>query len=567
VSYSVFDQPTQIRTTGTNATVTRYAYGPGREIVRRTEGPTVTLTTRSTHYVGGVEVSYLPNQGSVTDRREYKRMVGSALIITMEIERNGTTVVRRSERAYRFVDRQGSVDVLTDRSGTVLQRMGFDAFGQRREAGLGNPWAPSQIAGFDNSRTRKGYTGHEMVDHANLIHMGGRVYDPRLGRFLSADPLVQAPMQSQSWNRYTYVLNNPLNYTDPSGYAWIDNKRNQQVLRTVVSIAVVAFAPQMLGVANHAAMGAGQKIFIGAVSGAIQTGTVRGALISAFSAGVSHGIGAHFDKAAVLNGGTLSVPDMTRKIMAHAVAGGVAESLRGGKFGHGFASAGFVELAGPHVSTALGNSAAGQVVTAAILGGTASHLVGGKFANGALTAAMQWAFNQLGAELLGHRNRTGDDTGDQIVQELYQFAADTIESVPIVGGVRSISIGEFHIVVNHVAAAIDYRKGLLGDYEGLGWWDWYDERYNHADTVFFGGMGGDQFEILGGNHLTDGIFLGGDLNYIRFGMMHAARGNPISTALHETNLWNLAQGNGERIFNRVRMIHYGYQYWESRPNE
>jgi hypothetical protein len=59
VSYSVFDQPTQIRTTGANASVTRYAYGPGREIVRRTEGATVTLTTRSTHYVGGVEVSYL----------------------------------------------------------------------------------------------------------------------------------------------------------------------------------------------------------------------------------------------------------------------------------------------------------------------------------------------------------------------------------------------------------------------------------------------------------------------------------------------------------------------------
>jgi hypothetical protein len=196
------------------------------------------------------------------------------------------------------------------------------------------------------------------------------------------------------------VLNNPLNYTDPSGYAWIDNKQNQQIFRTVVSIAVVAFAPQILGVANHAAMTAGQKIFIGAVSGAIQTGTLRGALISAFSAGVSHGIGGHFDKAEALNGGTLSIPDTVKKIMAHAVAGGVAETLRGGKFGHGFASAGFVELAGPHVSTALGGSAAGQIVTSAILGGTASHLVGGKFANGAATAAMQWAFNELGDENL-----------------------------------------------------------------------------------------------------------------------------------------------------------------------
>jgi hypothetical protein len=48
--------------------------------------------------------------------------------------------------------------------------------------------------------------------------MNGRIYDPTLGRFLQADPHVQAPMNSQSYNRYSYVLNNPMSYTDPSGY-------------------------------------------------------------------------------------------------------------------------------------------------------------------------------------------------------------------------------------------------------------------------------------------------------------------------------------------------------------
>lgn len=48
--------------------------------------------------------------------------------------------------------------------------------------------------------------------------MNGRIYDPTLGRFLQADPHIQAPMNSQSYNRYSYVLNNPLSYTDPSGY-------------------------------------------------------------------------------------------------------------------------------------------------------------------------------------------------------------------------------------------------------------------------------------------------------------------------------------------------------------
>ncbi|WAJ70328.1 RHS repeat-associated core domain-containing protein [Catenovulum adriaticum] len=66
--------------------------------------------------------------------------------------------------------------------------------------------------------TSKGYTGHKMLDDNGLIHMNGRVYDPNIGRFLSADILVQAPTHSQSYNRYTYVWNNPLSMVDPSGY-------------------------------------------------------------------------------------------------------------------------------------------------------------------------------------------------------------------------------------------------------------------------------------------------------------------------------------------------------------
>ena len=54
---------------------------------------------------------------------------------------------------------------------------------------------------------KRGFTGHEHIDEAGLIHMGGRVYDQRLGRFLSADPFVQAAETLQSFNRYTYVFN------------------------------------------------------------------------------------------------------------------------------------------------------------------------------------------------------------------------------------------------------------------------------------------------------------------------------------------------------------------------
>ncbi|WP_394213691.1 RHS repeat-associated core domain-containing protein, partial [Enterovibrio calviensis] len=66
--------------------------------------------------------------------------------------------------------------------------------------------------------TNRGYTRHEEIEEVGLIHMNGRVYDQELGRFISADPIIQAPFVTNSFNRYTYVWNNPLKYVDPTGF-------------------------------------------------------------------------------------------------------------------------------------------------------------------------------------------------------------------------------------------------------------------------------------------------------------------------------------------------------------
>ncbi len=72
------------------------------------------------------------------------------------------------------------------------------------------------ITPFNGWFTR-GYTGHEHLYKQDLINMNGRMYDPIAGRMLSPDNYVQDPTSLHSFNRYSYVINNPLKYTDPSG--------------------------------------------------------------------------------------------------------------------------------------------------------------------------------------------------------------------------------------------------------------------------------------------------------------------------------------------------------------
>jgi len=103
-------------------------------------------------------------------------------------------------------------------------RYSEDPWGARR-----NPftWTGVPPANTDNGGaqglTPRGFTGHEMLDDLGFVHMNGRIYDPLLGRFLSADIQVQDVGDLQAYNRYSYVLNNPLSFTDPSGFKTISD--------------------------------------------------------------------------------------------------------------------------------------------------------------------------------------------------------------------------------------------------------------------------------------------------------------------------------------------------------
>ncbi|GGJ06219.1 hypothetical protein GCM10007978_49790 [Shewanella hanedai] len=86
-------------------------------------------------------------------------------------------------------------------------------FGRPRDIAAGNALLT------DWQGVSRGFTDHEHLADQELIHMNGRVYDYNVGRFLSVDPFLQFPENSQSANPYSYILNNPMSGVDPTGYS------------------------------------------------------------------------------------------------------------------------------------------------------------------------------------------------------------------------------------------------------------------------------------------------------------------------------------------------------------
>ncbi len=234
-----------------------------------------------------------------------------------------------------------------------------------------------------------------MLDAVDLIHMNGRIYDATLGRFLSADPFIQDPNNLQSYNRYSYVLNNPVSATDPSGFffkkLWRGVKKNfKAIWRPVVTFVLAIYCLPCA------------YAFV-AIDG-YQNGGVRGAFAGVLSLAVTVGIGLEFGEGFQGWGTELA------RATTHGVAqGGIAESV-GGDFTEGFLSAFTGSLGGsffkspiakakfPNLASDGPTGVAAQMITSAVVGGTAAELGGGKFSNGAQTGAMIYLFNHLHRE-------------------------------------------------------------------------------------------------------------------------------------------------------------------------
>ena len=331
--------------------------------------------------------------------KQVKRTIGGIAIITEE--QNSSGVTQSTSTNYLYKDHLGSIDVITDATGAIASsggEMSFDAWGKRRDAiswqDVNESISAATFGVFSNNGigpiTTRGYTGHEMVDEVGIIHMNGRIYDPKLARFLQADPFVQAPTDTQMLNRYSYVRNNPLNATDPTGH----------FIFSIAAMIYLAIEGAVWYVA--AAIMAGAAFMDALIQGASLSEAFKAGIIAGVSAAAFAGVGEFLSEGfAGSFAAGLSEAGFALKVALHGVVGGITSMLQGGEFGHGFAAAGFTALASSfNNSKFIGGKgfSSTRVVIGAVIGGTASKLSGGKFANGAVTGAFSQALNNEATE-------------------------------------------------------------------------------------------------------------------------------------------------------------------------
>ncbi len=214
VSYNAIKKPVEIYEAGKEKVSFDYNAYLGRS--NRFYGDTQEdklLRSNRKHYSfdGTMEISYDNNLNKTT----FITYVGGDAYNASAIwksEQHGNNGGTTEDYYYLYRDYLGSIMMISDGNGNIKEKRHFDAWGNIVKVADGDDNALETLTFLD-----RGYTGHEHLQGVNLIHMNGRLYDPKLRRFLAPDNHIQDPYNTQSFNRYGYAWNNPLMYTDLNG--------------------------------------------------------------------------------------------------------------------------------------------------------------------------------------------------------------------------------------------------------------------------------------------------------------------------------------------------------------
>jgi len=185
-----------------------YTYGIGTQRIKAALYNSNGQLVRTTWYGNGFERVV---EGTTEKFYHWIQSPVGTVALVVKVTGGSTTTY------YLCGDNLGSLTGIMDSSGTMTGEYSYDAWGRRRSP---SDWSYNVT---DPNITFRGYTGHEHLDAFGLIHMNGRIYDPHLARVLNPDPVIQDMENIQAYNRYSYCLNNPLKYIDPSGYTYRDN--------------------------------------------------------------------------------------------------------------------------------------------------------------------------------------------------------------------------------------------------------------------------------------------------------------------------------------------------------
>jgi RHS repeat-associated protein len=199
INYNTFEQPENI-TEGTNTAALTYGVDMERIKVDYNTGTPQAFTR---YYLNNYD-----KEINSTSTREIHYLQAPGGLIGMHVIENGI-----ENTYFAYSDHLGTPKTITNSNGAIVFEQNFDPWGQRRNV---NDWSYSNISN-PPAWLFRGFTGHEHLPQFNLINMNGRLYDPQNARMLSPDPALQDPTNTQNHNKYSYALNNPLKYTDPSG--------------------------------------------------------------------------------------------------------------------------------------------------------------------------------------------------------------------------------------------------------------------------------------------------------------------------------------------------------------